>query len=323
MRLLLLTGRNLLFGISLLIGVTFLAYYLLIHAGPDVTYELIGKNSSEGEIEKIRGNLGKDKTLWEQYSLFLSNVLKLDFGASITTGQEVSQLFADKIPTSMLLVIPGFIIGNLLSIYIALIAASKNGKIFDHLVVLVSTVVMSISFVVVIIVFQLMLSSNAGLDLFPVRGWDIYDNSGNFDLLKYLYHNMVPTLSLVFISMGYNIRFYRSIFLEEINKLHVTATIAYGHTRAYVLVYGVLLNSLIPILTRILFSIPMLVVGGSFLIESYFGIPGVGLLAYQAILAGDTPIILAVVVFSSSVLVLVNISLNIFLKLADPRVKVQ
>jgi peptide/nickel transport system permease protein len=179
---------------------------------------------------------------------------------------------------------------------------------------------MSISFLIVIIGFQLIFSSSYGLNWFPVRGWQVFDAQGQFSWLAYAQYVTVPTLAIVFVSLGYNTRFYRAVLVEELNKDHVTTARAFGHGPGAIQYKYMLKNALVPITTRVLFSIPLVIISGSLLIESYFGIPGIGLVTYDAIVAGDQPVLKAIVGLTAVLFVAVLIGAEILYRWFDPRI---
>jgi peptide/nickel transport system permease protein len=173
---------------------------------------------------------------------------------------------------------------------------------------------MSISFLIVIIGFQILFSSTYGLNLFPVRGWEIQSFS------DYLAYVAVPTFATVFVALGYNTRFYRSIIVEEMTRDHVRTARAFGTPPARLFYKNILKNSMIPIITRIVFSIPLVIISGSLLIESYFGIPGVGMATYDAIISGDQPVLKAVVGLTAVLFVFAQLLTDILYRAVDPRV---
>jgi peptide/nickel transport system permease protein len=309
--------RKLLTGIPLILGVTFISFVLMVYFGPDLTYELVGKNPSPEQIAAARAQLGYDLPFWLRYFDYLREMVTLDFGRSISTGQAVSALLAEAVPISLLLTLPGFIIGNLLGVGLALVAAWYRGGWIDRLIMAGSVVGMSISFLIIIIAFQIFFSSSYGLNYFPVRGWVVHD------LGSYIYYVTVPTLCIVFVSLGYNTRFYRAVIVEEMNRDHVRTARAYGAGPAQIMFKAVLKNALIPIITRIMFSIPSIVIAGSLLIESYFGIPGAGKLTYDAITIGDQPVLKAIVGITAALFVLVLIINDILYRVVDPRVSLK
>ncbi len=309
--------KKLLAGVPLILGVTFISFVLMVYFGPDKTYELAGKNPTAEQIEQIRAELGYDEPFLSRYGDYLWELVTLEFGYSDSTGERVSRILARTIPISLALTLPGFVLGNLLGIGLALLAAHFRGRWIDKTVMTFSVIGMSVSFLIVIILFQVLFSSSYGLNMFPVRGWEIYS------LADYLYYVTVPTLAIVFVSLGYNTRFYRAVIVEEMGRDHIRTARAYGASASSVLFRSVLKNCMIPITTRIMFSIPLVVISGSLLIESYFGIPGVGKVTYDAITTGDQPVLKAVVGATAALFVVVLILTDLLYRAFDPRVELK
>ena len=301
-------------GLALILGVTLVSFILMVWFGPDQTYTLIGKNASAEQIEEVRRQLGYDQPFARRYASYLVDLFTLDLGASNASGEQVERILKRTIPITLALMIPGFVLGNLLGIALGLTAAWNRGHWIDRLITGLSVTGMSISFLVIIIVFQVLLSTPYGLNLFPVRGWQVVDPG------SYLRYVTVPTLSLIFVTLGYNTRFYRAIFVEESGKDHIRTARAYGASTATILWKHVLKNSMVPIITRIMFSIPLVVISGSLLIESYFGIPGVGKMTFDAITSGDQPVLKAVVGLTAVAFVLIQVLTDFIYKLVDPRI---
>lgn len=309
--------RKLLGGIPLILGVTFISFVLMVYFGPDKTYEIAGKNPTKERIEEIRHELGYDRPFLTRYADYLREVVTLDFGHSDSTGERVNGLLARTIPISLLLITPGFILGNLLGVILALVAAYHRGGWIDKLIMGGAVVGMSVSFLIAIVAFQLIFSSSYGLNMFPVRGWDVYSFG------DYLHYVTVPTLATVFVALGYNTRFYRAVIVEEMTRDHVRTARAFGTPPVKLLYKNILKNSMIPIITRIMFSIPLVVISGSLLIESYFGIPGVGKVTFDAITTGDQPVLKAVVGLTAVLFVITLLVTDILYKLVDPRVSLK
>ena len=306
--------RKLLQGLLLVLGVTLVSFALMVWFGPDQTYTLVGKNASARQIEEVRRELGYDEPFARRYADYLGELLTLDLGSSHSSGEQVKSILARTLPVSLALMLPGFVLGNLLGIALGLASAHFRGRWPDRLISTLSIAGMSISFLIVIIVFQVLLSTPYGLNLFPVRGWQVVD------LPSYLRYVTVPTLALIFVTLGYNTRFYRAVFVEESGRDHIRTARAFGAPPAVILGKHVLKNSLLPILTRVMFSIPLVVVSGSLLIESYFGIPGVGKVTFDAITSGDQPVLKAVVGLTAIAFVLIQVLTDLLYRLVDPRV---
>jgi peptide/nickel transport system permease protein len=301
-------------GLLLILGVTLISFILMVWFGPDQTYTLIGKNATPEQIEEVRRQLGYDQPFTRRYASYLAELFTLNLGASNASGEQVASILKRTVPITLALMIPGFVLGNLLGIALGLTAAHQQGRWADRLITGLSVTGMSISFLVIIIFLQVLLSTPYGLNLFPVRGWQVFDPGSYFRYVA------VPTLSLIFVTLGYNTRFYRAVFVEESGKDHIRTAWAYGASTATILWKHVLKNSLVPIITRIMFSIPLVVISGSLLIESYFGIPGVGKMTFEAITSGDQPVLKAVVGLTAIAFVLIQILTDCIYRLVDPRI---
>ena len=309
--------RKLLYGIPLILGVSFISFLLMVYFGPDLTYQLVGRNPTPEQIERARELLGYNQPFLVRYFDYLKELITFDFGRSFSTGEQVTSLLARTVPVSLQLTLPGFVIGNVLGVGLALVAAWFRGRWPDKLIMSMAVVGMSISFLIVIIAFQIFFSSRYGLNYFPVRGWQVRD------LGDYVYYVTVPTLCIVFVALGYNTRFYRAVVVEEMSRDYVRTAKAYGAGARTILFRHVLKNCMIPIITRIMFSIPSILIGGSLLVESYFGIAGVGKATYDAITTGDQPVLKAVVGATAVLFVLVIILNDILYRMVDPRVSLK
>ena len=307
-------ARTLLQGTLLVLGVTFISFLLMVWFGPDQTYTLIGKNATAGQIAEVRHELGYDQPIVWRYGDFLLQLATLDLGASNSSGEPVSRMLLRSVPITLALMLPGFLLGNLLGIALGLKSAQQRGQWADRLISGLSVTGMSLSFLIIIIALQVLLSTPYGLNWFPVRGWQVGD------LPSYLYYVAVPTICLVAVTIGYNTRFYRAVFAEEYGKDHIRTALAFGASPGVIMWKHVLRNSAVPIITRVLFSIPLVVISGSLLIETYFGIPGVGKATFDAITSGDQPLLKAVVALTAVAFVLIQTGVDILYRLLDPRV---
>lgn len=311
------TLRKLISGIPLVLGVTFISFLLMVYFGPDKTYELLGKNPTPQEIAEVRTQLGYDQPFLVRYGDYLRELATLEFGNSDSTGEDVASLLARTIPISLALTGPGFVLGNLLGVLLALFAAFYRSTWIDKAIMASAVVGMSISFLIVIIAFQIIFASSYGLGWFPVRGWSVHSMG---DYLSYV---AVPTMAMVFVALGYNTRFYRSVLVEEMTRDHVRTARAFGVPPTKLFYKNILKNSMIPIITRVVFSIPLVIISGSLLIESYFGIPGVGKITYDAIVSGDQPVLKAVVGLTAILFVLAQLLTDILYRAVDPRISLK
>lgn len=301
-------------GVLLLLGVTLLSFLMMVRFGPDQTYELLGKNPTPEQIEELHRELGYDQPFQSRYLDFLADLVKLDLGSSDSSGEPVLRMLARSLPVTVALTLPGFLLGNLLGIALGMAAAWHRGRWLDRVIMGASVVGMSISFLIIIIVLQVTLCTPYGFNIFPSRGWQVDG------VPAWFYYATVPSLALILVTLGYNTRFYRAVMAEELGREHIRTIRAFGGSAIDILGRHVLKNSLVPVVTRIMFSIPLVLVSGSLLLETYFGIPGLGRITFDAIANGDQPVLKAVVTLTAVLFVLAQLSTDFIYRLADPRV---
>lgn len=301
-------------SLLLIIGVTLLSFVLMVWFGPDRTFGLLGKNPTPQQINQVRQQLGYDQPFMKRYVQYLADLATLDLGNSDSSGEDVRSILARTVPVTLALILPGFVLGNVLAIVLAMLAAWHRGRWLDRLITGLSVAGMSLSFLVIIIALQVLLCTPYGLNLFPVRGWQVNDFG------SYLNYVTVPTLALVLISLGYNTRFYRSVFVEETHKEHIRTARAFGASPMTIMGRHVLANSMAPLITRVMFSIPLVIISGSLLLETYFGIPGVGKATFEAITSGDQPVLKAVVALTAVSFVVIQFIADLLYRAFDPRI---
>ncbi|MEJ8567118.1 ABC transporter permease [Elongatibacter sediminis] len=307
--------RKLFQGLALVLGVTLISFLLMVYFGPDQTFTLVGKNASEQQIREVRRQLGYDQPFVVRYADYVGGLFTLDLGASHSSGEPVRGILGRTLPVTLALVLPGFVLGNLIAIALGLVAAWHRGGWLDRLISGVSVAGMSLSFLIIVIALQVLLCTPYGLNLFPARGWNV---TGPASYVQYV---TVPTLSLLLATLGYNTRFFRAVFVEESGREHIRTARAFGASPAEIMVRHVLRNSLAPLITRTLFSLPLIVVSGSLLLETYFGVPGLGRVTFDAITNGDQPVLQAVVGLTAVAFVVVQAVTDGLYRLADPRVQ--
>ncbi|MFW5816634.1 MAG: ABC transporter permease, partial [Wenzhouxiangella sp.] len=218
--LLLLVVRRLAGALPLIVGVTLISFMLTVYFGPDQTYALIGKNATATEVGQLRAELGYDQPFLVRSAEYLQSLATLDLGYAQATGEPVRAMLARTIPVSMMLVAPGFILGTLLALGLAALAAWHRGGAVDRFISALSVVGMSLSLVVILIALQAVFG--VWLGWFPVRGWAV---AGPLD---YLHHVAVPTLAFILATLGYNVRFFRAILASEMSSEQVQTARAFG-----------------------------------------------------------------------------------------------
>ena len=294
-----------------LAGVVLLVFVLFKFFGGDPAEVLGGLNATPEQIAAIRQQLGLDRPWWTQLWLFVEQIASFDWGRSWATNEPVSQLIATRLPATLTVMVPILLLDTLLALPIAVWVAYRRGSLVDRTVMVITTVALSISFLVYIIVGQYLFGFQLGW--FPVQGWS---DSLWTNLTVYA---PLPVLLAVLVGVAPQTRLYRSFVLDELGHDHVRTARAKGLGEGRVLFVHVLRNAMVPILTNIGLSLPGIFVG-SFLIEVFFSIPGLGREVLLAVNRSDYPVIQAVTVYLALLTMLVNLGVDLLYKWVDPRV---
>jgi peptide/nickel transport system permease protein len=297
--------------IPTLLGVVLLVFFLFKYFGGDPAEVLGGLNATKEQIAAIRQQLGLDEPVWVQLWIFIKQIVTFDWGKSWATNEAVSNLFATRLPATLTVMLPILILDVLLALPIAMWVAYRRGSLTDRSIMIATTVALSISFLVYVIVGQYFFGFQLGW--FPVQGWS---DSVWTNLATYV---PLPVILSVMVGVAPQTRLYRSFFLDELGQDYVRTARAKGMGEGVVLFRHVLRNAMIPILTNVGLLLPGIFVG-SFLIEVFFSIPGLGREVLQAVNRSDFPVIQAVTIYLAFLTMLINLLTDLAYKVADPRV---
>ena len=318
-------SRRILYAIPILIGVNLLTFalYFLVNSPDDMARMHLGtKHVTQQGVDKWKSERGYDKPLFynEEKSgldkvretIFFEKSIKLfifDFG-NADNNRNIGFDISQRMWPSLAYAVPVFIVGMLVYISFALLLVFFRATYVDLWGVVVCVVMMSISTIIYIIAGQYLIGKI--LLLVPISGYE-----PGFSAIKFL---MLPVIIGIISGLGSSARWYRTIFLEEINRDYVRTARAKGLSELRVLFAHVLKNAMIPILTGAVVSIPFLFMG-SLLMESFFGVPGLGSYTIDAIHSQDFAIVRAMVFLGSVLYILGLVLTDISYTLVDPRVR--
>lgn len=300
--------------IPTLAGVILLVFFLFNWIGGDPAYVLAGLFSNQEQIDSIRAELGLDQPLYIQLWIFVQQVVTFNFGNSWTTGESVSAIFATRLPASLTLMGPLLVIETLIALVLAVGLAWVRGSSIDRGTMVVFTALMSVSILVFIIVGQYVLAYRLGW--FPVQGWS--DNYWK-NITTYA---PLPILLGLLVSIAPNTRLFRSFVLDEVDQDYVRTARAKGLSEPRVMFIHVLRNAMIPVITFVISNLPGLLLG-AFLLERFFGIPGVGREIILAVERSDFPVIKAVTIYVAIATMVFNLMGDVLYRLTDPRVQLR
>ena len=299
-------GKRLLEVIPTTFGIILLTFVLFNVVGGSPAQVILGKNATAESIAAFNHKYGYDLPLPKQFVKFCTDLAKGDFGVSTEADEPVLDVLKRGVGPSLSLTVPILAGGTVVGLMLAMLCASGRGGKLDRAVLIGSTVLMSVNYVVWVLAGQFILAFKMGL--FPVWG---YENA---------FYLVLPVIIGIVSGLGVDVRFFRTAILDEIYKPYVRTARMKGLSEARVLFVHVLRNSLIPIVTYVSLAIPYLFTG-SLMLESFFGIPGLGNVSINAIHSSDMAVVRAVVVLGALLYQGVNLVTDLLYAWLDPRVR--
>jgi peptide/nickel transport system permease protein len=315
--------RRFLYAFPLLIGINILTFILffVVNSPDDMARMQLGqKHVTQQAVENWKHQRGYDlPLLWNDKAenpatetIFYQKSMQLfvfDFGIS-DSGRNIGADITQRMWPSLAVAFPSLLVGLLVNISLALIMVLFRSSYLEQLSIVACVMLMSISSLFYIIGGQFLLSKL--LLLVPISGYD-----SGFESIKFL---ILPVLISVIAGIGSGARWYRTLFLEEVEKDYVRTARSKGLTETQVLFKHVLQNAMLPILTGVVVLLPQLFMG-SLLTESFFSIPGLGSYVIDAISRQDFAIVRAMVFLGSVLYILGLLLTDISYTLVDPRVR--
>lgn len=313
--------RRVLFNIPVFLGIL-LVVFLALRAGPPPETAYLGKHATEEQKQLFREKAGLDKHPILQYTNFVYDVVRFKFDAESwdDRGRRVVDKLKEAVWPTLWLTVPSLVITTILAISIGLISSFYRGRAPDRFLMLFAVLGMCISYLVYIIFGQywgahLLNEAIAPRKVFEIAGYE----PGISNWFRYC---MLPVIINVVVALGYDTRYYRAVMVEECNRDYITTAVAKGATTRKVMFVHMLKNAMIPIITRIMITMPFLI-AGSLLIEYYFNIPGMGRVLISSIHAKDFPVVQVFTAIFAVIFIASNILTDVLYALVDPRVRLQ
>ncbi len=305
--------RRLLYMIPVLLGVSLIIFVLFNLVAGDPTAVLLGKNATARQMADLREQLGLNKSLFAQYMDVVKSAFTFKFGYSWATKQEITYMIRQGAYPSLCLSIPAFVLSTVFSLIISLFVAYYRGKGIDLFIRFLCIAGMSISALAYILFFQWFFAFEMGW--FEISGFEY----GFPDFIPYI---ALPAIIWILLSLGPDVRFFRTVILDEIYQDYVRTARAKGLSEINILLKHVLRNAMIPIITYVVIQLPFLILG-ALLLESFFSIPGLGGMTLNALNSSDFPVIKAMAILSSVMYIVFGLISDILYTFADPRVKLK
>jgi len=308
--------KRILEAIPMLLFISFISYILMNLAPGDPAQGFRTPQMSEEQVAVIRASLGLDKPVFIRYFYWLKSTLSGNLGYSLITHQPVAKEILSRLPATLGLMGASMVLSILISIPLGMYTALNKNKFIDNFVSTLSYIGISIpSFwfsMILITIFALKLR------LLPSVGMRTIGVNSFLDVLK---HGILPTVVLSFPNSAVLTRYVRSATIGELQEDYIVTAMAKGLSKRGILFKHVMKNSLIPIITILGMSLPSLV-SGAFITETVFGWPGMGRLGINSIFSMDYPVIMAITMMTSIMVILGNLISDLLYIVVDPRIKV-
>lgn len=296
-----------LFTVLVLTTITF----LLMHMLPGNPFS--GNKAIRPAIQSaLTAKYGLDKPVFEQYIIYMGNVCRGDFGSSLISGRQVTDIIAGAFPVSLELGIRSLIFAVLIGLLLGILAAVKRGKAWDTGIMMIALLGVSVPSFILGALLQYFL----GVKLYEITGMHVFDIIG----WKGESSKLLPSFALAFSTIAVVSRLMRSSMLEVLEKDYITTARMKGLSKKQIIFSHCLRNAIMPVIT-VLGPMTAVLLTGTFAIENVFSIPGLGKYFVDSVRSNDYPVIVGTTLFFGMFLVICNLIVDIIHSLVDPRIK--
>ncbi len=301
-------ARRLIPALLILLGVSVITFALLYLLPADPVRQIAGRSATPETVENIRRQLGLDQPFLVQYWRYLARLISGDLGRSYIQRSEVTELIWSRLPASLLLMVGAIACEVVLGLTMGLVAAVRRGSYTDRALMVGSFIGVSAPQFVVGLLLLYVFAVQLGW--LPIGGYGTWR------------HLVLPSLTLGILGAGWYSRMMRSSMIEVLTQDYIRTAHAKGLARRVVLLRHALPNAILPVVAMIGIDIGLFM-SGIVVVESVFGWPGIGQLAWQAIQRVDIPIIMGVTLVSACAIVLGNLLADIVAPFIDPRIRLR
>lgn len=308
----------------LLLGITFLAFLLFTLSPTDPVVSYLGGPSviqlmGPEKVEEVRQHLGMDQPFYVRYGIWLSQIIHGDLGYSRSQNRPVLDAILQRLPASLILVFFAYTLAVLMSIVLALSAAKREGSFYDHAmgagVYLLYSTPSFIIALLMIYIFTVWLGVLPPARMFSLNPPDSFSGQ----IWDFITHLIMPVIALAIAQFTVYYVYLRSALSEAMQQMYITLARAKGLSERSVLYRHALRNSLLPLITQIGLSMPV-IIGGGVVVETLFAWPGIGNLTTQAAAGGDQQLMMGILLISSVLVIIGNLGADIAYAIADPRI---
>ena len=302
--------------IPILLGISIFVFFLMHLAPGDVTDALLGPMATENSKEKLRQAMGLDRPLIIQYASWMGNILQGDFGVSVHTKRQVSDVVLPRFFNTVVLALASLAIALSVGFFVGMYAAARSFSFFDRISMSITLVIGSTP--PYWLALLLVLGFSLELRWFPATGMVTITGDGGF--LDILHHLVLPALATAAAPAAIITRMVRSSMLEVLGQNYIRVARSKGIRRRVILWNHALRNALPPIATIAGLQLGFLL-GGALFTEVVFAWPGLGNQLYYSIIARDVVVVQAAVLVIALTFVLVNLAIDILNAYLDPRTR--
>jgi peptide/nickel transport system permease protein len=316
-------GHRLFLAVPVILGIIVLNFFLIHLAPGDAASVLAGETGAATPeyMEQLRHKFGLDQPLSAQFFHYLLNMAHFDLGYSFRNDSPVSALIFDRLWPTALLMVTAFLVALVVGALLGLVAATGRNTWRDSAISLVSLVAYATPGfwlgLMMIVVFAIR------LEWLPTSGFDTVGayNEGWAEVVDVARHLVMPAMALALFYLALYARLMRATVLEQIGMDYVTTARAKGQTERKVMTGHVLKNALLPIVTMAGVQAGNLI-GGSIVVETVFGWPGIGTLAFDALQSRDLNLLLGIFFISACLVVVINLVVDLVYVTLDPRIEI-
>ncbi len=295
--------------------------FVAIHSAPNSFFGAgeLNPNMTKEAIAQLKAVYGLDKSLVQQYTDWVLNMLTLNFGISFVSGQDVGEEILKRLPVTLAMNVAALIVVFVISLYLGIQSALHYEKKVDYLIRQISLISFSMPSFYLALLFILLFSVN--LELLPISGLhSLEEKTGFKNYLDMLWHLVSPVGVMVFVSLGSMIIYIRSLTLEILKSDYYYFALSRGISKKDMLRYYILPNLFPPLITLLGLSLPGLI-GGSVILESIFGIEGMGQLFFLSAMSRDYPVIMGTLMITAFLTLLGNMLADLILLRLNPHAK--
>ena len=301
-------ARRVIFGAVVLLGTSMITFAIAFIVPADPAVAVAGAKADPRTLATIRHELGLDDPIYVQYARYVGRALEGDLGRSYIRRESVSKLIAARFPATALLAVSAMAVSLLLGIAMGALAAARRGRSLDHVLLVISLGLVSVP--VFWLGTMLLIAGGLYLRTFPLGGL-----AGPKSLI-------LPTLTLALGAAGYYSRILYTNLSEALSQDYVRTARGKGLSNARAMLKHAMANAMLPLVTLAGLDLAGLL-SGVVLTETVFNWPGIGRLAFEAILNLDIPLVMGTVLFAALLVVAANLAVDILYIWLDPRIRLE